>query len=218
MKKSSFKTFSRESRIKITRKGSRFIGVGASFRQKDDLESKREKLAGEFPKATHIAYGSVIVESGRPVERYDSDGEPRGTAGKPILQVIKGEGLSNCAVFVVRYFGGRELGTGGLARAYSDAARGVIEEGNIVIEKERNRYLISFPYSFTGKIAEVIAKFDEVNVLERNYGREPELEVSVPVDTVESFFERLRSGTAGNVDIKMKAGSEEGFEREDNRV
>lgn len=218
MKQSSFKTFSRETRVKITRKGSRFIGVGTRSRGKDDLKNRREKLAGEFPKATHIVYGSVIVESGRPVERYDNDGEPRGTAGKPILQVIKGKGLSNCAVFVVRYFGGTELGTGGLARAYSDAARGVIEEGNIVVEKERNRHLISFPYSFTGKIDQVIAKFDGVNVLERNYGREPELEISVPVDIGENFFERLRSGTSGNVEIKRIAGSKEGFEREDNRV
>lgn len=218
MKQSSFKTFSRETRIKITRKGSRFIGVGTSSRQKDDLKSKREELAGEFPKATHIAYGSVIVESGRPVERYDNDGEPRGTAGEPILQVIKGKGLSNCTIFVVRYFGGRELGTGGLSRAYSDTARGVIERGNILLEKERGRYLISFPYSFTGKITEIIEKFDEVNVLERNYGREPELEISVPVEIVESFFDRLRSGTAGSVEIKRIAGSEEGFEREDNRV
>ena len=102
MNQREFKTFAEPSRITINRKGSRFVGVGVSPETKGGLDRRREELAEEFPRATHIASASVIIESGRPVERYDNDGEPSGTAGEPMLDVIKGEGLMNCAIFAVR--------------------------------------------------------------------------------------------------------------------
>ena len=149
MNQREFKTFAEPTRITINRKGSRFIGVGVSPETKGGLDRRREELAEEFSKATHIASASVIIESGRPVERYDNDGEPSGTAGEPMLDVIKGEGLMNCAIFAVRYFGGTELGTGGLVRAYSDTARGVIETANLVSRQERGSteglFLIRLP-------------------------------------------------------------------------
>ncbi|MFB6290921.1 MAG: YigZ family protein [Candidatus Bipolaricaulia bacterium] len=210
MSQHEFKTFAESSRTTINRKGSRFIGIGIPAETKKDLAQGREKLAEEFPKATHIASASVIVESGRPVERYDNDGEPSGTAGEPMLQVISGEGLRNCAIFAVRYFGGTELGTGGLVRAYSDTARGVIRTGKIVSRREREKYLISFPYSFTGKVAEALAEFDGVEVLERNYGEKPKLSLSVPLGRREALLGRLEELTSGEVDFDRTNVEKEG--------
>ena len=201
MKRTSYKTFADEVRVKISRKGSRFIAVGNPVESVEELEEAREDLWEEFPKASHVASGSVVVESGRAVERYENDGEPRGTAGEPILQVVKGEDLSNAVIFVVRYFGGTELGTGGLSRAYSDAAREAIKEGEIVVQKEKERYRVRFPYSLTGEVVDLLAKYEEVDVLDRSYGEQPELELSLPVDLFDSFSSSLRSGTAGEVNL-----------------
>ncbi len=215
MKQTSFRTFAEEVRGEVNRKGSKFIAEGTGVTGKDELEEIREELWEEFPKASHVASGSILLESGRPVERYDNDGEPSGTAGEPILQVIKGEDLANSAVFVVRYFGGTELGTGGLSRAYSDAARQVIEKGDIVLKKKTERYLLEFPYSLTGEVVDILAKYDEIEVLERNYGENPELVVSVPVDSAEGFSKQLRSGTAGEVGLEKPGNSKEGGEKRD---
>lgn len=210
MNQREFRTFAEQSRSSINRKGSRFIGIGVCAETKGELNSQRDKLADEFPKATHIASASVIIESGRPVERYDNDGEPSGTAGEPMLGVIKGEGLMNAAIFAVRYFGGTELGTGGLVRAYSDTARAVINSGKVVKQRKREMYLVSFPYSFTGKAAEALAEFNQVEVLEREYGEKPELRLSVPLNQKESLFSRLKELTSGSVEFTRKSHSNEG--------
>lgn len=210
MNQREFRTFAEQSRSSLTRKGSRFIGIGTCCETKGELDDQRGELVDEFPKATHIASSSVIMESGRPVERYDNDGEPSGTAGEPMLEVLKGEGLMNAAIFAVRYFGGTELGTGGLVRAYSDTARGVISSGKIVKQQKREKYLASFPYSFTGKVAEALAEFDRVEVLERNYGEKPELSISVPVNDKESLLARLKELTSGSVELTRKSLTNEG--------
>lgn len=205
MNQREFRTFAEQSRSSLTRKGSRFIGVGDCCETKGELDNRRGELADEFPKATHVVSASVIMESGRPVERYDNDGEPSGTAGEPILEVLKGEELVNAAIFAVRYFGGTELGTGGLVRAYSDTARAVISSGNVIKQQKREKCLASFPYSFTGKVAEALAEFDRVEVLERNYGEKPELVISVPVNDRESLLGRLKELTSGSVEFTRKS-------------
>ena len=207
MTKKEFRTFADESRSSLKRKDSRFIGVGVPVEAGEELELRRRELAEEFPKSTHIASASVIINSGRRVERYDNDGEPSGTAGEPMLQVIKGEELVNAAVFAVRYFGGTELGTGGLVRAYSDTARGAIDAGKIVKRQPRDEFLVTYPYSFTGKVAETLAEFDQVKVLTRSYGEKPELKLSVPEGEEECLLNRLKELTSGSVEIgRVKEG------------
>jgi len=210
MSQKEFKTFTEPVRATLTRKKSKFIGVGVSPRTKGELDRRRAKLSEEFPKATHVVSGSVILESGRPVERYDNDGEPSGTAGEPILQVIKGEELANAAIFAVRYFGGTELGTGGLVRAYSDTARKVIGSARIAKQQKREELFVLFPYSFTGKVAEVLAEFERVEVLARNYGEKSELSLSVPLNDEESLLVRLKELTSGSVEVSRKKLTNEG--------
>ena len=209
MSQREYRTFAEPSRKTLKRKDSRFIGVGVPVGTEGELEGQRKQLTDEFPKATHIASASVILESGRPVDRYDNDGEPSGTAGKPVLQVIKGEDLVNAAIFVVRYFGGTELGTGGLVRAYSDTAREVIDGARIVRKQEREKCSVSFPYSFTGKVAEALSEFDGVVVLERNYGENPELTLSVPMGDKDRLTGRLKELTSGSVQFKGKSSADE---------
>jgi uncharacterized YigZ family protein len=97
--------------------------------QTDDVEEVNkvfEELKKQNKRANHVCYGYKIVKNGVEYIKYFDDGEPNGTAGKPILSVIEKKNLQNIAVFVVRYFGGIKLGSGGLVRAYSKATSGVL--------------------------------------------------------------------------------------------
>jgi len=197
----SYRTLGNTERAKITRKGSRFIGVGVRCRNETELEAARGDLEDEFPDATHICSGSVILKGGRPVERYDNDGEPSGTAGEPILDVLKGSGLKNCCLFVVRYYGGTNLGTGGLVRAYSDTARRVLEKSTVVLHRKREEVLIRFAYPLTGTVTEILAKFDGAEVVDRDYDEAVTLRISIPVEGGEALKSSLIESSSNRVNI-----------------
>lgn len=123
----SYWTIEKETRTEIKVKGSRFIGE--TFRV-ETVESALERLTSVRKReyqATHHCYAYVVGLPDNVEFKYSDDGEPSGTAGRPIYDVITGHELSNTMVVVIRYFGGTKLGTGGLVRAYSDAARAAVE-------------------------------------------------------------------------------------------
>ena len=113
-------------------KKSRFLGYASHARTWDDAKSYIEHVKSEHPKARHWCYG--YCGGYNPVnERCSDDGEPSGTAGAPILNALRGEGMSDSVCVVVRYFGGIKLGAGGLIRAYGAAARQVLREASVEI-------------------------------------------------------------------------------------
>ena len=101
-------------------KKSKFLGYKYDIASADEIEGILANLKKEHKKARHIAWGYII--SSPHLEKCSDDGEPSGTAGRPILNVLQKRGLSNCMVAVVRYFGGIKLGAGGLVRAYGKSA------------------------------------------------------------------------------------------------
>jgi len=114
------------------------------------------KIKKEHPHATHHCYAFRIREQGLQ-ERCQDDGEPSMTAGMPIMEVLKGNQITQCGIVVVRYFGGVKLGTGGLARAYGEAARLVIQEAGVATLDEAILLSFELDYSFHGKIEHFIA-------------------------------------------------------------
>lgn len=109
---------------------STFIAHIVSF---ESLEEKRKSLKADHPKARHVVWAYRTLNKFNQIEEYASDdGEPKGTAGIPILNVMRGWGLVNVAILVVRYFGGIKLGTGGLVRAYGASANKVLEIATVV--------------------------------------------------------------------------------------
>ena len=124
-------TIAADSHIEIKVKGSRFIGeaflVGAVDEALEKLQSVRKR---EYA-ATHHCYAYVVGLAANLVFKYSDDGEPNGTAGKPICDVVCGHGITNVLVVVTRYFGGTKLGTGGLVRAYGDAAGLAVEKAGL---------------------------------------------------------------------------------------
>ena len=113
-----------------------------------EYEGLQDKLKTQHPKANHVVYAlRYLNEYEQIVENFSDDHEPKGCAGMPALNVIRGEELINCAVLIVRYFGGIKLGTGGMARAYALAVKNVIAESTLIeYEKEVNH---SFSTSYS---------------------------------------------------------------------
>ncbi len=140
----SFLTIARESRAEIKIKGSRFIGDTFLVPDVDEALGRLAAVRKKEYQATHHCFAYVV---GRPPEeqfKYSDDGEPNGTAGKPIYDVICGRAFTNTLLVVTRYFGGTKLGTGGLVRAYSEAAKAVLDDSgrreNFVVRRFRLRF------------------------------------------------------------------------------
>lgn len=132
---------------------SRFI---TWLRRADDETAARalvDEARHAFPDARHHCSAFVVrVPGANLVERSSDDGEPAGTAGMPMLEVLRGSGLVDLAAVVVRYFGGVKLGTGGLVRAYSDAVRSALEVAPVVVQRESRLHAVSLPHADAGRV------------------------------------------------------------------
>jgi len=115
-------------------------------------EGLQNRLKAEHPKANHVVYAlRYLNEFDQVVENSSDDGEPKGCAGVPALNVLRGEELINCAVLIVRYFGGIKLGTGGMARAYALAVKNVVKETTLVPYEKEIEYSFETSYSDVDK-------------------------------------------------------------------
>lgn len=113
----------------------------------------QDKLKKEHPKANHVVYAlRYLNEFNQIVENSSDDGEPKGSAGTPALNVLRGKELIDCAVFIVRYFGGIKLGVGGMARAYTLAVKDVLEEAKLIEYEKSEIYSFTSSYSDIEKI------------------------------------------------------------------
>jgi len=116
-------------------------------------EELQEKLKREHPKANHVVYAlRYLNDFEQIVENSSDNGEPKGCAGVPVLNVLRGEKLINCVVRIVRYFGGIKLGTGGMARAYSKAVKNVLNKAELVSYEKQIEYSFATTYSDVDKI------------------------------------------------------------------
>ncbi len=112
-----------------------------------EFDGLQEKLKTKNPKANHVVYAlRYLNEYDQIVENSSDDGEPKGCAGIPILNVLRGEALINCAVLIVRYFGGIKLGTGGMARAYALAVKDVLNEAKLIPYEKEIEYSFETSY------------------------------------------------------------------------
>jgi uncharacterized YigZ family protein len=144
---------------------SKFITYLVPISEYDGLQ---EKLKQENPKANHVVYAlRYLNEFDQIVENTSNDGEPKGCAGVPALNVLRGEELINCAVLIVRYFGGIKLGTGGMARAYAQAVKDVLGEAELQAYKKQVSYTFETSYSDVDK---TLYRLKQLGLT--NYGRE----------------------------------------------
>ncbi len=135
-----------------------------------EYEGLQQKLKAEHPKANHVVYAlRYLNEFDQVVENSSDDGEPKGCAGVPALNVLRGEELINCTVLIVRYFGGIKLGTGGMARAYALAVKNVVKEARFVAYEKEIEYSFETSYS---NIDKTLYRLKQLSITqyERDFG------------------------------------------------
>ena len=155
-----YTTIRKEASAEFEEKRSLFIGYALPLKSEEDATEFIKKIKAKHSDATHNVFGYTMKNG--IIARYSDDGEPQGTAGMPVLDVIRKSGVDDACVVVTRYFGGTLLGAGGLVRAYSQAAKIALEAAEIVTYEPYTELLIPCSYSDYQKISAELPKYGAI--------------------------------------------------------
>lgn len=187
----------------FTEKRSRFIGRIWLVETEEEALSKIQEMKKQHYDATHNCW-AYIIHGG--AVRFSDDGEPGGTAGMPMLQVLQREGLNNVVCVVTRYFGGILLGAGGLVRAYTKGAKIAVDAAGKSIKRVWTVLYVPCPYSFYERVKLEIEAFGGI-LRSTDFGAEVDMEILFPQANAQLFLDRLTDLTSGTVE-GMEIGQE----------
>ncbi|MDR1091039.1 MAG: YigZ family protein [Prevotella sp.] len=182
-----YKTIADTSKAIYTEKRSKFIAYAIPVRSTEDVKKEVDKLKKEFYDARHICW-AYMLGADRLEFRANDDGEPSGTAGKPILGQINSNELTNILIAVIRYFGGIKLGTGGLIVAYKEAAAEVIANAGIVEKTVDVQVSFGFEYPFMNDVMKIVKDLEPA-ILEQSY----DMNCSMTLEIRKARFDELRN-------------------------
>lgn len=177
---------------------SRFIGYGAPAASEEEALGFLADVRSAHKDASHHCY-AYIIGANMGVMRYSDDGEPGGTAGMPIIEVMKARQITNACVVVVRYFGGVLLGAGGLTRAYSQGAATAINAAGVGEVSPTRRYLMEVPYPMLGRV-EYLLKSLPVIVEDKQFSDAIVMTLIVRARDDEALLSAVTSGTDGRIE------------------
>ena len=186
----------------IEEKKSRFIATVEPIEKEEDAIAFIERMKKKYWDARHNCSAYVIGEKNQ-IQRCSDDGEPSQTAGRPMLDVLLGEGVHNVVVVVTRYFGGTLLGTGGLVRAYSGATKEGLKNSVIVTKKLGSKYEIDTDYNGIGKIQYIICQMG-LTTLDTIYTDAVKVVVIVPENDCNAFEKKVAEATYGRANMEMQ--------------
>jgi uncharacterized YigZ family protein len=195
----NYLTISENAKASFIEKRSEFIGYIAPVKTNDEAVAFINSIKAEHRKARHNVYAYILREDN--ISRYSDDGEPQGTAGVPVLDVLKKRGLTDVCVVVTRYFGGILLGGGGLVRAYSHAASLACDAAHIMDMCLCHRLKISADYGMYGKISYLLPNFDTITV-NSDFGSDVTLEILVLSEKLGALKKELTEATNGTASIE----------------
>ena len=191
-------------------RGSRFLGHVDTADSVEEAEAFVDDVDTEYSDATHVvpAYRVPATDAAAQPssstaflrEYADDDGEPSGSAGKPALNVLQQRDVERVVCAVVRYYGGTNLGVGGLARAYGRAAADALEAAGIVEERPHRQLVVRTDYDDSGTVRGIIESADVS--FEATYDERVRFDLRVPVPAVDALVERLNDATSGRVEIE----------------
>ncbi len=199
----SYKTIYQGGQGEIEEKKSRFIANTQPVSSEEEALAFLAKMRKQYWDARHNCFAYTIGKN-HELQRCSDDGEPGGTAGRPMLDVLVREGIHDCMVVVTRYFGGTLLGTGGLVRAYQRSVREGLANSAIIEKKTGIPLTIHTDYNGIGKIRYLTAK-NNITAMDTRYTDTAELDVMVPADFLDAFCAEITESTGGRA--KLTAGA-----------
>ena len=183
----------------IVEKKSRFIATIRKCETEEEAVAFIEEMKKKYWDARHNCSAFIIGSRGE-LTRCSDDGEPSGTAGRPMLEVLTGSGIRNIAVVVTRYFGGTLLGTGGLVRAYQGAVQAGLAASTIIDKKEGVRLTVGTDYTGLGKLQYLIAQ-QNLTLIDTVYTEKVELQLMVPAEQQQEVEKEIVEATNGSARI-----------------
>ena len=198
-----YKTISERCEARFVEKKSEFIGYLSPVKTEEEAIAFINEIRAMHRKATHNCYAYILRENS--TARHSDDGEPSGTAGVPIYEVLREEELCDVACVVTRYFGGIMLGAGGLVRAYTRGAKDAVDAAKIKVMAEAAKAEITVDYSLYGRLPQIFAEFDARTESE-DFADTVKVTVFVRWELAEKLKEKLIDSCNGKaiVDISQK--------------
>ena len=188
----------------IIEKRSRFIATAFHVESEDEANAVIADMKKKYWDARHNCY-AFIVGIDNELSRFSDDGEPGGTAGRPILEVLKNRALTNTLVVVTRYFGGVLLGTGGLVRAYTDATVAALDEGislgSLMTMCLMKIVRITTDYNLSGKVQYLLSNEESAVIRDINYEADVVFDVAIPVGEADMLVNRITDVTNAKATI-----------------
>ena len=195
-----YKTILEQAEAEIVEKKSRFIATVRPVKTEEDARNFIEEMKKKYWDATHHVFAYQLGERNE-IQRFSDDGEPQGTAGLPVLNVLKGEDVKNTAIVVTRYFGGTLLGTGGLVRAYGKAAKEGLLVAGIAEWIRYCQYEVAVEYTDSGKVQYEILQDGHV-LYDTQYADQVRYQVLVEWEQAELFEKKMLDILKGKQVVK----------------
>jgi len=193
-------TLSSKSEGKYNEKGSIFSAIAIPVSDVAKVKTYLHQLKEQFPDASHICYGYRIKERGRLDEFSTDAGEPKGSSGLPILNVLKRNQIVDAVIFVVRYFGGSKLGIPGLINAYGMAAEETIENAKVKKWVQLERISFIYNYDLQNKVDSILQKF-KVNIIKSDFSESIQVELEIEVEKNEELSKELKEASNGTIRV-----------------
>ena len=199
----SFKTIKHNNCEEIEEKKSKFIANLMYVESEEEVQNRIKEIKKKYYDARHNCFAYRIIEGENIIQRSSDDGEPSGTAGAPILNILEKNNMVNILVVVTRYFGGILLGTGGLVKAYSEATLKSIENNQIVERENGYEVRISSPYAYIKNI-EYFLKTNKIKILNKEFLDNVNILVELSNEDYKKITQELPKNVMQNLEINIE--------------
>ena len=198
-----FKTIKEDTEAIIIEKKSKFIANAFYVESEEQVVQILNKIHKKHYEAKHHCYAYRIQDKDNIIKRQSDDGEPSGTAGTPIMNILEKRDLTNILVIVTRYFGGILLGTGGLSRAYSEATKNALDVASLVEKEEGYIVEVILDYNYTEEL-EHFLRYNNINIIEKQYNEKVKMLLEINKTKFDKLLQKNSSENLQKLEINIK--------------
>jgi uncharacterized YigZ family protein len=191
-----------EAAAALTIKNSRFFGHAGETATVSDAKTYIGRIKSDYPGCSHAVYAYCIGHGASVIYGMSDAGEPSGTAGRPVLEVLKGSSIGDITLVVIRFFGGTKLGKGGLVRAYTDIAKATLS--NLALKEKQSLISLelSSPYEYVDRL-KAIMEFHHVLIKEKTFTEKAVFHILLPEKSKEQFLDEIRGTSGARIEYRL---------------